>query len=200
MSNAHDPDQFTADLQKLGLNEGCTQCAQLARLAYFDQLTGLANRTTFNLRLEKALARARRQQSRFAVLFLDLDDFKLVNDSFGHDTGDLLLQRVGERLCRCVREYDTVARYGGDEFAILLEDLSEGPDPVVERITAEFDIPFWLMNRELVITASVGVAEYPEAAKTGAGLLRLADAAMYEIKGSRRVNGNGHGTMLKVGS
>lgn len=179
MSIAHDPDEIEAEIVQA---HACQRCEHLARLAYYDQLTGLANRVTFRLRLNRALARARRQDSRFAVLFLDLDDFKSVNDTLGHDAGDVLLQKAGERLLRCVREYDTVARHGGDEFAILLEDLSNTPFSIAERITGEFCVPFQLDEKEVVVTISIGVAEYPRDADTGAGLLRQADVAMYVCK------------------
>lgn len=161
---------------------------RLSQLAHFDQLTGLANRTTFRNRLDHVLARARRKQLEFAVMFLDLDRFKTVNDSLGHDAGDALLQQVSERLQRCVRDYDTVARLGGDEFAILLEDLSGGeiPTVVAERITAAFGEPFFVAEAPLPVATSIGIAEFPGDASTADELMKCADMAMYSSKGRER--------------
>ena len=192
MSLAHDPDQLF-DLDPTELSKGCSRCAALAKLAYFDQLTGLANRFTFKAKLDRALERAEQEGSQFAVLFVDLDNFKTVNDSLGHDAGDLLLQQVAARLQWTVRENDLVARYGGDEFAVLLEDTSVRPSSIADRLSKALgDAPFVLNNENVFITASIGIALYPIDARTCSGLLRTADGAMYVRKGDR--------ALLKVGS
>jgi len=153
--------------------------------ALHDLLTGLPNRRLLVDRLEQALRRIRRQEGRkVAVLFMDLDDFKVVNDSLGHEAGDLLLVVVAQRLKRCLRPEDTLARFGGDEFVVLLEDV-EDPGEVVriaERITEELRSPFTLEGRELYASASIGVSWGDARTKTSEDLLRDADTAMYQAK------------------
>ncbi|MEW5917900.1 MAG: EAL domain-containing protein, partial [Gemmatimonadota bacterium] len=158
--------------------------AQLAHQAYHDPLTELANRSLFRDRVEHALARAVRHCERVAVLFLDLDDFKTVNDSLGHDEGDRLLKAVAARLLNATRGCDTVARLGGDEFAVLLENVRDDQDAIVvaNRITSSLTAPFQLQQKLLTISASMGIAR----ASDGNGadeLLRNADVAMYAAKG-----------------
>ncbi len=157
---------------------------RLKHQAFHDALTGLPNRVLFEDRLRQALRRTRRQENRVAVLFMDLDGFKVVNDSLGHDTGDRLLVAVAERLKGCLRPEDTLARFAGDEFIVLLEEV-EGADEalrVTQRITEEFREPFALNGREITLRFSIGVAlseagtEFPEE------LLRDADTAMYRAK------------------
>ncbi len=156
---------------------------QLTHQAFHDPLTGLANRALFRDRVGHALSLARRQSRSVAVLFLDLDDFKKVNDSLGHAVGDDLLAGVARRLLTCVRESDTVARFGGDEFAILVEDA--GPETerltVAERITAEMQRPYEVRGREIVMGASIGIATAGEHDNAD-DLLRNADLAMYIAK------------------
>lgn len=158
---------------------------QLTHQAFHDPLTGLANRALFRDRVGHALSLARRQQRCVAVLFLDLDDFKKVNDSLGHAVGDDLLAAVARRLLTCVRQSDTVARLGGDEFAILVEDA--GPETerqvVAERITAEMQRPFDVRGREIVMGASIGIAAAGDE-DSADDLLRNADLAMYIAKSS----------------
>ena len=161
-------------------HQQCPTCARLAQLAYFDQLTGLMNREAFRVHLEKALARADRCESTFAVLFLDLDEFKEVNDTYGHDTGDQLLRAAGRRLLSCVREYDVVARYGGDEFVVLLDDPDTVPESVLQRITVEFSRPFRIEENDIFVGVSGGVAIYPQVGRES--LLRSADSQMYCAK------------------
>jgi diguanylate cyclase (GGDEF)-like protein/PAS domain S-box-containing protein len=157
--------------------------AQLAHQAYHDPLTELANRSLFRDRVEHALARASRHCERVAVLFLDLDDFKTVNDSLGHDEGDRLLKAVAARLLNATRGCDTVARLGGDEFAVLLENVRDDQDAIVvaNRITSSLAAPFQLQQKLLSISASMGIARAADG--NGADeLLRNADVAMYAAK------------------
>ena len=156
---------------------------RLAYRAFHDPLTGLANRALLLNRLEHAKARAKRQRGKLAMLFLDLDNFKLINDSLGHSTGDRLLATVAERLRTCVRPQDTVARLGGDEFVALLEDLADAGAAVrvAERIMEELREPFEVDRHTLHTSASIGIAL--ETA-SGGDLLRAADTAMYRAKES----------------
>jgi diguanylate cyclase (GGDEF)-like protein len=157
---------------------------EMRHLAYHDSLTGLPNRTMFTEHLERALARARRGGSRVTVLFLDLDRFKMVNDSLGHAAGDHLLVAVGDRLRRALRATDVAARLGGDEFAVLAEDSEDesDADAVAERILEALREPIILHGRELSVTASVGVAVSGGGEGDAASLLRNADLAMYRAK------------------
>ncbi|MEZ5102692.1 MAG: EAL domain-containing protein [Thermoleophilia bacterium] len=157
--------------------------AQLVEQAFHDPLTGLANRSLFRDRVEHALAR-RRNEEPVAVLFLDLDDFKTVNDSLGHDVGDRLLVGVAERLAECVRAGDTAARLGGDEFAVLLEDdaSEESARAVADRIHEALRRPLPLAAKEVFARATVGIAIADRTRITGDELLRNADVAMYQAK------------------
>lgn len=158
---------------------------RLERLAHHDTLTGLPNRRLFHDRLERALAMARRRRSGLAVLFLDLDGFKCVNDSLGHAVGDLLLKEVAGRLVSCLRESDTVARQSGDEFAVLLPEVSESRDAVLvaNRILDAFAAPFKPGDHELRVSASIGICLYPDGGQSPDALLQRADTAMYRAKG-----------------
>lgn len=161
---------------------------RLMQLAHYDQLTGLANRTTFHERITQAATRARRRGSRFAVLYLDLDKFKMVNDTLGHDAGDTLLEEAGRRIRSSVRDYDTVARLGGDEFAVLADDLegSGGLDEVIHRIMHSLSLPIQLEDRQINVTCSIGVAVYPDAARNTLDLIKCADKALYQSKRAGR--------------
>ena len=163
-------------------NENKALEAKLVHQAFHDSLTGLANRSLFRDRVEHALTRTSRGE-RVAVLLLDLDDFKGVNDSLGHGEGDRLLQVIAERLSTATRDCDTVARIGGDEFAILLEDLDREADVlhVVHRITAALRPPVALRGREVTLSASIGVA-HTRGGERVDELLRNADVAMYKAK------------------
>jgi diguanylate cyclase (GGDEF)-like protein/PAS domain S-box-containing protein len=159
--------------------------AELRRQAFHDSLTGLANRELFANRLEHALAQSRRFSRPIAVLFLDLDDFKTVNDSLGHGEGDELLIAVARRLEGALRAGDTFARMGGDEFAVLVEDPADAQAAVdiAERLLATLDAPFEHGTKELFVRASIGVAVSPIAGLTAEELLRNADVSMYTAKG-----------------
>jgi diguanylate cyclase (GGDEF)-like protein/PAS domain S-box-containing protein len=159
--------------------------AQLTHQAFHDPLTGLPNRALFLDRLAQALARARRAEQPCAVLFLDLDRFKVVNDNLGHDAGDRLLVSVAERLSSCLRAEDTLARFGGDEFTVLLEGLDERGDAlaVAERLGEALRQPVVLGGREMSATASIGIALYHgDGEERPEDLLRFADVAMYRAK------------------
>jgi len=165
---------------------------QVAFLAYHDKLTGLPNRALFEELLESAIARARRHDLAVGVVFLDLDNFKLVNDSLGHHAGDLLLAQLADRLRGCTRETDLVARQGGDEFLLLLSDLDrrvDGPDAalivaesVAERVLEALDEPFELHGTPFYATGSLGISLFPHDATDADSLLRNADQAMYRSK------------------
>ncbi len=157
---------------------------QLTHQAFHDPLTGLANRTLFKERVEHALERDRNRIERAAVLFLDLDDFKTVNDSMGHGTGDDLLIMVAQRLNRLLRPGDTFARLGGDEFAILLEDVRDLREPrlVAERILGNLRYPFELQGKEFFVGCSIGLGISGSGLENADELLRNADVAMYTAK------------------
>ncbi|WP_321530804.1 EAL domain-containing protein [uncultured Desulfuromonas sp.] len=159
---------------------------RIRELAYYDSLTGLANRTLFNDRLDQVMARSRRRQSRFALMFLDLDRFKGVNDTLGHAVGDAMLRQAAERLTSCLRENDTVARLGGDEFVIILSDYKGDANlpRVADKILKSLSSPFDLGVREVYSSTSIGIAIYPEDGDEATDLLRHADMAMYAAKES----------------
>jgi diguanylate cyclase (GGDEF)-like protein/PAS domain S-box-containing protein len=163
---------------------------QIAHLAYHDALTGLPNRTLFQDRLSQALARTERRGRLLAVLFLDLDRFKLINDTLGHNAGDQLLQQVATRLQSCVRKDDTVARVAGDEFTILLSEISqpEAAGRIAQKLLETIAEPWFVEGRELYVTASVGIALYPADGRDGESLVKSADAAMYRAKDLGRNN------------
>ncbi len=152
--------------------------------ASYDQLTGLPNRALFMDLLAKSLSQAERDGEMVGLMFVDLDGFKMVNDTMGHDMGDLLLQEVAARLKRCMRSSDTVARLGGDEFTVLMpymKDFRNAPR-VAERITETLRAPFTLNGKEAFISASIGITTFPNDAVDAATLLKNADAAMYRAK------------------
>ncbi len=166
------------------ITERRQQQERLAFLAIHDALTELPNRVLFNDRLAQALANAARREKEIAVMMLDLDRFKKVNDTLGHSVGDRLLKAVAERLGRLLRKTDTVARLGGDEFMILLPEVS-GPGSagrVARRILRAFKQPFDLEDRKLPITASIGIASYPRDGQDVESLTKNADIAMYAAK------------------
>ncbi|MDP2109560.1 MAG: EAL domain-containing protein, partial [Thiobacillus sp.] len=174
--------------------------SQLERQANYDELTGLANRNLVQDRLNQALAFSRRHDCGLAVLFIDLDHFKNINDSLGHDAGDLLLAQVAARLSANVREGDTVARQGGDEFVLLLPEIREDDDvPVVaQKILKAMSAPFDINGRELHITCSIGIASYPKDGEDSQTLLKNADAAMYRAKELGRNNAQYYSAEMNV--
>lgn len=153
-------------------------------LAHYDQLTGLPNRLLFNDRLQQACQNAMRIDKMLALVFVDLDRFKFINDSMGHSFGDRLLKIAAERLTACVRQSDTVARLGGDEFVIILQNVDNDADAaaILAGITSKLRLPMPIYGREIQITASMGLAFYPLHDDSIDGLIRKADAAMYEVK------------------
>jgi len=159
-------------------------------LAYYDALTGLPNRTLLQDRLAKALASARRRNDKVALLFLDLDRFKDINDSLGHSLGDLLLQEVAARLKTWGREQDTVARLGGDEFLITLSQVKDVPDAAVaaERLMDAMTAEFIVQGHSLKVSCSLGISIFPEHGADGETLIKHADAAMYCAKDNGRNN------------
>jgi diguanylate cyclase (GGDEF)-like protein/PAS domain S-box-containing protein len=162
--------------------------SELEHLAHFDPLTDLPNRVLFHDRLSHALERATRYRHKVALLLLDLDGFKTVNDSLGHPIGDRLLQMVAERLKTCVRVEDTVSRLGGDEFAIALANLEQGEDvvEVAQKILTTAQHPFDIDGHSALVTTSIGIAIFPEDGDESNVLIRNADAAMYQAKESGR--------------
>lgn len=157
--------------------------ARLIYLAHHDMLTGLPNRAQFLERMQRAIARARRNDAMAGVLFLDLDQFKGVNDSLGHEAGDLLLQCVAQRLRDVLRETDTMARFGGDEFAVLLEDVTEEElVQVVEKLLQVVAAPLLIKEQALCVTLSVGISLFPRDGEDASALLKSADMAMYCAK------------------
>ncbi|MCG2586588.1 EAL domain-containing protein [Massilia sp. TS11] len=164
--------------------------ARVHHMAYHDSLTGLPNRALLADRLDRAMLAVQRSERKLAVMFLDLDRFKTINDSLGHHTGDRLLKEVASRLCRAVRASDTVARLGGDEFVVLVPGIRSGEEStmVAEKIIDALAAPFPLEERMLHITPSIGICVYPDDGEDVDTLMRHADAAMYHAKASGRNN------------
>ncbi len=158
--------------------------AQLHYLAKHDALTGLANRTLLQERLEHSLQLALRHGTSVAVMFIDLDRFKIVNDTLGHHAGDKLLQEAAERLKHCLRDSDTIARQGGDEFVVLVEQLAENQDlsGLACKVLHQLSQPFILMGQEFHVSASIGISLYPQDGSDANALLKYADVAMYRAK------------------
>lgn len=150
-----------------------------------DILTGLPNRALLYDRLAQALARAQRRESKFSVVVLDLDNFKDINDSFGHHVGDQLLEDIGVRLTGVLRRGDTIARWGGDEFVVLSTDVDAVEDVgvIVQRIRGCLSEPFVVEDHDLPVSASIGFSVYPDDGEDAETLLRKADVAMYDVKG-----------------
>jgi diguanylate cyclase (GGDEF)-like protein/PAS domain S-box-containing protein len=161
---------------------------QMLHLAEHDALTDLPNRLLLNDRLARSIALARRYGRRLAVLFLDCDRFKHINDSLGHAIGDQVLRSVARRLTTCVRESDTVSRHGGDEFLILLSEVDQPEDAglIAEKIVSSVAEPHHISGHELTLTASVGIALYPEDGQDAQSLIMRADTAMYHVKNTGR--------------
>lgn len=156
----------------------------LEYLAYHDALTTLPNRTMFSQILNRGIRQAHRRNTRLAVLFLDLDGFKNINDTLGHNAGDLLLQEVGTRVKRSLRDSDIVARLGGDEFVVLLEEVSQSRPvrTVADKILSAIVKPFRIVGQEVSVTVSIGISIYPDDGKDQPSLMKAADIAMYRAK------------------
>ncbi len=161
---------------------------QITYLAHHDTLTELPNRILFFDRLNQAITRARRDKESIAVLFLDLDGFKLINDTLGHDAGDALLRETAKRIVACVRDSDTVARMGGDEFTVILSKVRtrNSKDRVAKKIVEAIAHPFVINGKNCSVSVSIGIALYPDNGETAAQLVKIADAAMYLAKHSGR--------------
>ena len=209
-------DEQTHEFMVIGTAQNITERKQaeraIHRLAYYDSLTGLANRVLFNDRVSTALSHAKRYRTHLAILFIDLDRFKLINDTLGHTVGDLLLKHMAERLSDSVRQSDSIsrngepepsqalARLGGDEFTILLTDLVHPEDAarVSRRIVESFARPFLIDTHEIFISASVGISIYPSDGETAEVLLKNADTAMYHAKEQGRSNCQFYSTGLNA--
>ena len=166
------------------ITQQTTLLRQLEQAANFDLVTGLPNRGQFQRRLEQAIRESRRHGGLIAVLFIDLDDFKRVNDQHGHDVGDVYLKMVGQRLNDLLREEDSAARLAGDEFTVLLTQLEQPRDAeaVALKIVASLGLPFDIGAHTITSAASIGIAIFPHDADAGHALVSRADAAMYEAK------------------
>jgi diguanylate cyclase (GGDEF)-like protein len=157
---------------------------KLARLALYDHLTGLPNRALFADRVDQAVSLAMRTGKSFSLLYIDLDHFKDVNDTLGHEAGDQLLQTAAERLRACVRQSDTISRYGGDEFLALLADCAHGDSgvPCASKVVEALSAPYYICDRQVLLSASVGIAVFPADGTDRPALVGAADIAMYQAK------------------
>jgi len=165
--------------------------------AHHDYLTGLPDKVLLNDRIDSAIAQSKRSSTNFALMFLDLDGFKEVNDTYGHSMGDALLQAVGARIKGCIREVDTLARVGGDEFMLLILQIDDcdGVSKIAEKIICEIQKPYNLMGSELSLSASIGIAMHPDDGDSKDALISNADMSMYHIK---RNNKNGFQFFSKI--
>lgn len=163
------------------------QQKETLRVSLHDALTGLPNRVLFHDRLEHGIEQAHRHGWKLAVMFLDLDKFKMINDTHGHDAGDVVLQTLAKRLTDTTRTDDTISRHGGDEFLYLLMEISDEKDAaiVAEKIIQAVQVPCVVRNSELTVTTSIGISIFPQDGTTAEALITNADAAMYRAKHSR---------------
>ena len=165
---------------------------QLSRLAQFDTLTGLLNRSTFEKHLHRAIERAAANRRGFSLLHLDIDHFRQVNDQYGHDVGDMLLQEVSHRVCRLIRDGDLIGRLGGDEFIILLESFTDHHNrnaaQLAEQIISVLSVAFEILGNEFFIGTSIGIATFPESGEHFEALLQAAELAMFKAKSNGRQN------------
>ena len=172
--------------------------ARIQYLAYHDSLTALPNRSSFSLILNPGIARARREGKKLAVLFIDVDRFKNINDTLGHDAGDTLLREIGNRLRHCVRQADTIARLGGDEFVVLLHDIGEPENvaKVAHKILLEIASSLDILGQEIRVTASIGISIYPQDGEDEQTLMKNADIAMYHAKQEGKNNFQFHSEQM----
>jgi len=172
-----------SDLGELRRNE-----ARLHHLAHHDPLTGLPNRLLFESELARCIARARRNAQQFALLFIDIDHFKMINDTLGHAAGDQVLREVGRRLRQSVRAGDLVARLGGDEFTVVLENLPDTAEAsrIAIKMLASIGLPIEAAGQSLGVSGSIGIAFFPGDADDGNELIHAADKAMYYAKNNKR--------------
>ncbi len=188
--NTHDTDSNKKFIGTYGIARDITdriEAEEIIRFqAYHDMLTRLPNRTLLNDRLNQALTHARRNKNNLSVMFLDLDRFKMINDTLGHIVGDHLLQAVAMRLRHCLREGDTLARLGGDEFTLLLPEVNSKKDAelIAKKIIKSLKMPFKIDNHELFISTSIGISHFPEDGESIDSLIKHADIAMYSVKGN----------------
>jgi len=173
----------------------------LSRLAHYDPLTDVPNRILFRDRLEHAINLAERDKNSFTLMFIDLNGFKQVNDNFGHDAGDAIIRICAERLNSCLRRSDSVARMGGDEFTLLLQNIANNTDVahIAEKVIRAIEMPADINGHEVVVGCSIGIAIYPQAGRDADTLLKHADMAMYKAKQDSNSNYRIHPTAL-VGS
>jgi len=180
---------FEADEVGTALNQASVLLQQAQHDAQHDVLTGMANRALFNAIMQQQLMIAKRASEHLAVLYIDLDGFKNINDTYGHEMGDALLKAVATRIGSVIRECDLAARLGGDEFAVLMIQTGKhGPASVAGKLIKTLSAPFQIDGMQLEISASIGGAIYPESGDTVVGLLRVADEAMYQAKQRGRKN------------
>ncbi|MDT8902039.1 diguanylate cyclase domain-containing protein [Anaeroselena agilis] len=158
--------------------------AKYKNLALYDSITGLPSRILFQERLARALLHAKKTEASVALLFIDIDHFKAVNDRGGHESGDAVLRETGKRIVACLREEDTAARFGGDEFVVLLEDLHDRQSAMKtgERVMAAMAVPFEVNGEAFAVSISIGISLYPCDGEDIDSLLKSADAAMYGVK------------------
>ena len=162
---------------------------ELKQMAFHDDLTDLPNRKALDRHIEKALARSKRHHHNFTLMFIDLDDFKIVNDTLGHDAGDMLLKDVVTRLEACIREEDLVARIGGDEFIVVFEETNKDEiEQIANRILENVSKPYFINENEAKISLSIGVSMYPDDGETKQSLIENADKAMYFAKNNGKNN------------
>jgi diguanylate cyclase (GGDEF)-like protein len=162
----------------------------MQHMAYHDQLTGLPNRILFREKLALSLAKAKASQDMLAVIFLDLDRFKIINDTLGHYIGDLALKLIADRLIKSVRSSDVVARMGGDEFTVALPNVAHEQDvlKILGKMITSLEEPLLFDGREFIVSASVGMAMHPRDGQDVDALLRVADTAMYMSKRNKDMN------------
>ncbi|QJQ06960.1 EAL domain-containing protein [Undibacterium piscinae] len=180
---------ITTDIASIAI-EGKRAEEKVLKLAHYDELTGLPNRFLYNQHLSKSLAYASRNRSKLAVLFLDLDRFKNINDTFGHNEGDLVLRSVAQRFRQCLRISDTIARVGGDEFILLVDEYNEPRDlgDIADKLLIAAALPFDIHGQECQLSASIGIATYPDDGGDAQTLMKNADIAMYRAKNKGKDN------------